>query len=1105
MGRRGIGAGGDIKYNAWAVGSSVEHHQHYHEAPRPPVEWPLRIGALPPRAGFYQHRSEEDVLHRRLDDGGTTVLTGDEQILSGMGGVGKTQLAADLAHSVCAADSPVDLVVWAAGDRQAITDLFAQAARMILTDREVDQDKELAAQQFLAWLGTSERSWLVVLDDVTAPRDLNGLWPPRTPAGRTLVTTRSRDAAWTTESRAVIPVGVFTAGQSLTYLRRALGRSGRGHRHDTDAQLSALADEMGHLPIALAQAAAYLVDADLDVSAYLELLADEARSLDEALPQEDALPDGHRDPVPAVWEISIRRAQELRPAGLARPVLELAGVLNGADIPDGLFVTEAALEYLGARRSDPGMRAPDAREVREALRVLNRLNLLDHRAADTARSWAGQVRIHQLVQRSVREATPDFSRVVWAAADALESSWPETERDQSLSQRLRANVPPLRLHGLEALWLPAVHSILNSYGTSLGDSGAWTAAAEYYVAVSVEAHRFLGERHPQTLGLRASAAHWRGQTGDAAGAAAALAELLPDQELLQGPRHPATLTLRTNIAGWRGEAGDAAGAAHAFESLVPLHEEVLGRDHHLTLNVRHNLAAWRGKAGDAAGAAEAFAQVLADRERVLGPDHPDTLSTRNTLATWRGRAGDPVGAVSLLERLVADCERLRGRDHPSALSARHNLADWRGAAGRPAEAAAELVQVVVDMQRVLGPEHFMTLEARHDVATLRAKAGNLRAAMTELEEVLVLRERTLGRDHPASLATRHNLAGWRGEAGSAGEAVTAFHALAEDMLRIFGPRHPDTLTVRGNLANWLGQAGDPEAAIEALETLLSDQAHLLSPGHPATFHTRHNLAVWRSSAGDQDGAVRVLETLVPAMQLALSPDHPEILSVRHDLACLRINAGLADVAERELEQVLADRQRVLGPDHPDVLTTARDLTTLRERRGNATTVVGDSRGDSHSHDGTGAPDPVHRLVTAARSHATALADAEDLPGAVRVLEELVAELHITVGPDHPAALMARNQIAAWRGIAGNPDRAVEELEALLTDMRRVAGEEHPATLTVRHNLAAFHGQAGDLSRADAEFTRLLADEVRVLGENHPQTKTTRDNLAHWRTRADESS
>lgn len=43
--------------------------------------------------------------------------------------------------------------------------------------------------------GAESCRWLIVLDDVTDPADLNGLWPPASPHGRILVTTRRRDAA----------------------------------------------------------------------------------------------------------------------------------------------------------------------------------------------------------------------------------------------------------------------------------------------------------------------------------------------------------------------------------------------------------------------------------------------------------------------------------------------------------------------------------------------------------------------------------------------------------------------------------------------------------------------------------------------------------------------------------------------------------------------------------------------------------------------------------------------------------------------------------------------------------------------------------------------
>ncbi|MFF3787694.1 tetratricopeptide repeat protein, partial [Streptomyces sp. NPDC001933] len=101
-----------------------------------------------------------------------------------------------------------------------------------------------------------------------------------------------------------------------------------------------------------------------------------------------------------------------------------------------------------------------------------------------------------------------------------------------------------------------------------------------------------------------------------------------------------------NLAYWRGQAGDAAGAATRFEELLADRVRVLGPDHPDTLTTRHNLAYWRGQAGDAAGAATRFEELLADRVRVLGTDHPDTLTTRQNLAHWRREAKSEVPHVS---------------------------------------------------------------------------------------------------------------------------------------------------------------------------------------------------------------------------------------------------------------------------------------------------------------------------------------------------------------------------------------------------------------------------------------------------------------------------
>ncbi|WP_421106945.1 tetratricopeptide repeat protein [Streptomyces sp. NEAU-S77] len=69
-------------------------------------------------------------------------------------------------------------------------------------------------------------------------------------------------------------------------------------------------------------------------------------------------------------------------------------------------------------------------------------------------------------------------------------------------------------------------------------------------------------------------------------------------------------------------------------------------------------------------------------------------------------------------------------------------------------------------------------------------------------------------------------------------------------------------------------------------------------------------------------------------------------------------------------------------------------------------------------------------------------------------------------------------------------------------MNRVLGPDHPDTLTIRNDLAVWRGEAGDAAGAAATFTELLADHIRVLGPDHPHILRSRDNLARWRGEAE---
>ena len=96
---------------------------------------------------------------------------------------------------------------------------YATAWRRIRPGAVPGENARWAVDDLLSWLASTERSWLVVLDDVTDPEDLDGLWPGG-PAGRVLVTTRCRAAGPPGARR--VPVDAFTRDEALAYLRHRL-------------------------------------------------------------------------------------------------------------------------------------------------------------------------------------------------------------------------------------------------------------------------------------------------------------------------------------------------------------------------------------------------------------------------------------------------------------------------------------------------------------------------------------------------------------------------------------------------------------------------------------------------------------------------------------------------------------------------------------------------------------------------------------------------------------------------------------------------------------------------------------------------------------------
>ena len=323
-------------------------------------------------------------------------------VLTGTSGVGKTQLAAAYARARLAGGWRLIAWVNAQDGESMLAGLAEVAEATALSDGGSRPDAADAGQALRHWLEADGSRCLLVFDDA---EDLDLLRPfvPAVGAARVLITVAREPVA---ELGTSIPVDVFSAEEALALLD---GRTGLAD----EAGASAVAAELGHLPLALDQAAAVIAGQHLAYAAYLAKL--------RALPVEDYLvrkDDGEEQPYPpGVAEavlLSLEAAWAADPLGVCTAVMEVMAMLSPAAVRcDLLRAAGQAGTLLG------GGRRVAASLVDQALERLNERSLLGF-------SLDGQaVSVHCLVARVVRGGLARRGRLATAcraAASALEVS-----------------------------------------------------------------------------------------------------------------------------------------------------------------------------------------------------------------------------------------------------------------------------------------------------------------------------------------------------------------------------------------------------------------------------------------------------------------------------------------------------------------------------------------------------------------------------------------------------------------------------------------------------------------------------------------------------------
>ena len=646
-------------------------------------------GTIPARnPGFTGRAKLLEAVRTKLLDGDRAVV----QALHGMGGVGKTQLAIEYAHLFAA---EYDVAWWIAAQQpELIAEQFGLlAAELGCAPRGANL--EAVRRAVLAELHRRDR-WLLVFDNAEDPKDLANWLPGGN--GHVLITSRVR--RWG-EIAVPIRVDVLDRSESVAILRdRIPGLS--------EADADRVAEALGDLPLAVAQAAGYMDDTGMGASEYTSLLGARAAEI-----LDDGRPSSYHGSLAAVTRLAVDRIREEDAA--ASDLARLCAFLAPEPIPVKWFTCAA-----GDLPSLLAGKAADQVAWGQVLARIGRHALvrIDHHG----------LQMHRLTAAIIGQALPPPEQAAARAAAKriLVSAAPEITGDL-LTWPAWAAILPHLLH-LDA---------------ATSDNGDF---------------RLLACNATLVLYLR-------GDYNTAHDLAQRLYLAWSDS---LGQDHPDTLYAANNLARSLFGLGDYEGASQLDQDTLTRRRQVFGEDHPDTLHSASNLARDLQTMGERQQARVLLQEArillednLTRRRQVFGEDHPDTLHSANRLADTLHGLGEFPDARVLQEDTLIRSRRVLGEDAPETLRSASDLAITLHALG-DRQGARALQEDTLDRRRdVIGDDHPYTLTSASHLVLVLGELGEQQAALALGKDTLARMRRILGADHPSTLALTDRLAALR--------------------------------------------------------------------------------------------------------------------------------------------------------------------------------------------------------------------------------------------------------------------------------------------------------------------------------------------------------
>lgn len=786
---------------------------------------PSPPGPLPTNAILPYRRNNAFVGREKVLQQLATVLLQTEQsappvvAISGMGGLGKTQLAVEFCYRYgryypggvywlsFADGSDVAAEVAAIGGERGMG-LYREADNLTQADK--------VGRVLKAWQAPSPR--LLIFDNCETFDLLTKWWPV---TGGCAVLLTARRANWAHELQvAECALPVLDTAESIQLLQNLVASI-------STKDAAAIATELGQLPLALHLAGSFLRRyQQVTAVQYLDQLRDKKLLLHPSLQGRSAKfsPTGHELNVARTFAVSL---QQLNPHDeidvMALTLLAHAAQFAPREpIPNKILLATVTGE-------DAAL--PMILLAEDGLARLVSLGFLEAKEEQT-------VTIHRLVSAFAEQSLANIPAARTAVAEHIwQLIWQQWEAEFFIDR-----LPVAPAHVRTVMKMAHAHNIakashlLHAWGRHLAHKGELSRALPHLQQALTLCDKIYPEAHLRT------------------------ADIL--------------MTLGTVT--WKSES-DAAAWPH-YARAFTIYEQVYGSNHPKTAHSLNNLAILHSRTGDYETAITHYQRILAIYAQILPPEHQDIARILNNLGLTYIRQGDYKKALIHCEQSLDIREQIWPPEHPAILIAWSSIGTIHLLMGDYKLAYAYHQKTLAAQEKRLGLNHMQTAETLENIGTTLGFLGQQKKAVTTLRQSLEIRETLHGVNHPHLVAPLTQLGFFVQGAGDP-EGARAYLVRGLNIQAAHDLENEQTAVTLSYLADVLSQLGDAESACDYLEKALSIWQHNYAGQHPKTAVTLIRMGEWHETQGDKLAAKRNYAQAISLLKERVLTTHYELKRV----------------------------------------------------------------------------------------------------------------------------------------------------------------------------------------------------------------------------------